>query len=402
MTVDWSDLTPDLVCTIALKLETFEDFINFSTVCRSWNHASSLIKHEWRATPVAPWLLLVENPNENSKCERMIFNLENNKCYKFNLPEMIGARCWGSAYGWIAMVDRDLNAQLFNPITKARICFPSVRPLSPDADDDCFTDYEDYINWFLHGFLIRLIVLKITGDEFVIMILYNNYNLQAYARPGDLSWTELCSSNVTNYRMVDVATLDDNVFGLYDNGAIVYWNVKQFRGCGLVKPVNYCPSSQPEIFEELKQGFHKIYLVRSSSQLFMVLRFKDDVAAINADNEFDYDYDFVYRTIGFEVYSLNHKDRKWEKIEDFGDVALIVGNNSSMCVSVASSKNTLPNCIYFTDDEADMWSLTKDNSGHDMGVCDIKRQKITKFYECGNMGALRYPPTFFIPQFQNK
>ncbi|KAK9742325.1 hypothetical protein RND81_03G164300 [Saponaria officinalis] len=401
MAVDWSDLTLDLVCTIALKLETFEDFINFSMVCRPWNHASSLVKHEWRATPVAPWLLLAENPNENLKCQRMIFNLENNKSYKFNLPEMVGARCWGSDFGWVAMVDRDLNTQLFNPLTKARICLPSVRHLCPNADDDCFKDYEDYINWMLRFFLARLIVLKITRDEFVIMVIYDNCSHLAYSRHGDRSWTELCSTDSMIYnRLVDVATLDDNVFVLYANGVIVYWNVKQFSGCGLVKPVNYCPSRQPDIFEGLNEELHEIYLLRSGSQLLALIRLRVHVLKLNDDEtEYDYDNDVVYKTIGFEVYSLNPNDRKWEEIEDFGDVALIVGNHSSMCVSAASSKNMLPGGIYFTDDETDLWSLTKDKKGHDMGVYDIKSEKISKFYECGNIGPLYYRPTFFIPQF---
>ncbi|KAK9697889.1 hypothetical protein RND81_08G067500 [Saponaria officinalis] len=175
MAIDWSSLSLDLICIIALKLETFEDFIYFSVVCRSWNHASFLIKHQWRASSVVPWLLLTENTNEDHKSVREIFNLENNKCYKFNLSEVAETRCWGSVHGWVVMVDRDLNVQLFNPITKALICFLCAMPLCPYADNEehQFHDYEDYIGWFLSFCLQKFIVITISPVEFVIVVLYD-------------------------------------------------------------------------------------------------------------------------------------------------------------------------------------------------------------------------------------
>ncbi|KAK9740506.1 hypothetical protein RND81_03G040900 [Saponaria officinalis] len=299
------------------------------------------------------------------------------------------------------MVDRDLNVQLFNPITKDCICFPCVMPLCPYADNEehQFHDYEDYIGWFLSFCLQKFIVVTISPGELVIVVLYDWQGL-AFARHGDQSWTKVVSPNSARINnidasIVDVASVNDNVFALYDDGAIVYWNVKEFGGCGLVKPVNFCPS-QPVIFDKLKRGLYKIYLVKSGTQLFMVLRYKEDV--LNAERT-DFDYDLFYRTIDFQVYRLNFKDRKWEEIQDFGDVALIVGNNSSMCVPIASSKSMRRSCIYFTDDEYEMWGASKEKSGHDIGVYDTECKQIWKLYECGNTRSLLCPPTCFIPQF---
>ncbi|KAK9742233.1 hypothetical protein RND81_03G157500 [Saponaria officinalis] len=391
MAVDWSSLPLDLICTIALNLETLEDFIYFSVVCRSWNHSSSLIKHQWRDSPVVPWLLLAENANEDSKSSREIFNLENNKCYRFNLPEMVEARCWGSTYGWVVIVDRDVNVQLFNPITKAHICFPSMRHLHPQPEN---MNDERYISFFLSFLLRKFIVVKISPDEFVIMVLYDSRKHLAFARHGDRSWTKVVSPKITDARMADFAIVNDNVFALYNDGALVYWNIKELiGGCGLVKPIDYVPSHPPEIFDELKKRVNKIYLVKSGSQLLMVLRYKQVVP--NTERTY-YDYE----TFAFDVYRLNSKDRKWEDVdEDFGDVALIVGNNSSMSIPITSSKSMHPRCIYFTDDESTMWGSSKEKSGHDMGVCDVDSQEIWKFYEGGNTGSLRCPPTCFIPQF---
>ncbi|KAK9741880.1 hypothetical protein RND81_03G135100 [Saponaria officinalis] len=407
MAVDWSSLPVDLVCTIALNLKTFEDFIYFSAVCRSWNHASSLIKHQWRATPVVPWLLLAQNTNEDQKSIRDIFNLKNNKCYKFNFPEMVEARCWGSVDGWVAMVDHHLDVQLFNPITKARIRFPSVIPLCLYEDNEIhyFYGYEVYVGWMLSFFLQKFIVLKISPDEFLIVLLYDWQGL-AFVRYGDPSWTNVVTPNSVGDRIdnidatkaiVDVASVNDDVFALYNTGTIVYWNVKEFGGCGLLKLVNYFPPSQPLIFfDKLMLGMYRKYLVKSGNQLLVVLQSKEEV--LNAEQD-DYDYDFFYRTTGFQVYKLNFTDRKWEEIQDFGDVALIVGNNSSMCVPIASSKSMHRSCIYFTDDEYNMSGSLEEKSGHDIGAYDIKCRQIWKFYEGGNTRSLRCPPTCFIPQF---
>ncbi|KAK9741941.1 hypothetical protein RND81_03G138700 [Saponaria officinalis] len=406
MAVDWSSLSVDLVCTIALNLETFEDFIYFSAVCRSWNHASSLIKHQWKASPVVPWLLLAQNTNEDQKSVRNIFNLENIKCYKFNLPEMVEARCWGSVHGWVVMVDRDLNVQLFNPITKALIRFPSVIPLCPYEDNEIhyFYGYEDYVGWILSFFLQKFIVLKISPGEYVVVLRYDWGGL-AFARHGDPSWTNVVTPNTDEDEIdnidatiivADVASVNDDVFALCNTGAIVYWNVKEFGGCGLVKLVNYFPPSQPLIFDNLEPGVYSKYLVESCSQLLTVLRSKEEV--LNADQT-DYDDEFYYRTIDFQVYRLNFTDRKWEEIQDLGDVALIVGNNSSMCVPITSSKSMHRNCIYFTDDEYDTWGSSEEKSGHDIGVYDIKSRQIRKFYEGDHTRSLRCPPTCFIPQF---
>ncbi|KAK9741517.1 hypothetical protein RND81_03G111700 [Saponaria officinalis] len=156
---DWSLLPADIIISIALNLNAFEDFICFSLVCRSWNRASSLIKHQWRAKSPVSWLLLAENTNENPNCLRKLFNITNDKCYKLSLPETFGKRCWGSAYGWVAMVDCNLNVELFNPITKAQLYFPSLKaiykrgmvlgePLYDGLSEDTNL-FEKHFDWFI-------------------------------------------------------------------------------------------------------------------------------------------------------------------------------------------------------------------------------------------------------------
>ncbi|XP_074289466.1 F-box protein At2g05970-like [Silene latifolia] len=393
MAADWSTLPLDLLATIVLKLETFEDFIYFSAVCHWWNHVSSSTKHQWRAIPM-PWLLLAENNKNNPDCVRKILNLSNNKCYKFTLPETFGARCWGSPYGWIAMIDRNFDVQLFNPITKAQIHFPCLKPLDSGIAAD--ESVQNYQSWFLGCFANRLIVLKVPQNDdykFVVLVIHEYYQSLAFARQGDQSWTPIFVKS--RVKMVDIVGMEDKVFALYENGSIVFWNVKKFNAHKLIKPKRAAYSPRDRIFVEFNRGSNQIYLVRSGSDLLVVLRYIEEVG--NADDT-DYDYDIVYRTIGFEVYKLNRKAKIWEEIEDLGEVALVVGGNSSMCIFVAHAKGLQRNCIYFSDDQYVFWRRVREHGGHDTGACDFKSGKIWPIYQGDDMRSSFSPPTLFIPQ----
>ncbi|XP_074287120.1 putative F-box protein At2g16290 [Silene latifolia] len=389
----WTALPLDVLGAIAMKLETIEDFICFSAVCRYWNHVSTLIKHQWRPIPV-PWLLLAENTHENPGCVRKIFNLANNKCYQLRLPETFRTRCWGSAYGWVAMIDTGFNCQLFNPLTKAHISFPSLKNIviAPQTYED--EDDEEYICWLLTGSIVRVIVLKVSQnghDEFAIMVLYKDWEAAVFARHGDQSWTPvLVRDSPRHASMVDVVAMNGHVFVLYEDGQIEFWNVEEFHHLGLVKPRKYSPNTSVVYASFKETGAETIYLVQSGSDLLMVLRCKIDL-------RYKVD-DYAYRNNFFEVYRLNPKEKNWEEIEDLGDRALFVGGNASMCVSVTHATNLQPGCIYFTDDDYDCWEMQCKPSGRNMGVYDLKNEQVWQFYEGDDTHSNFCPPTLFIPQ----
>ncbi|XP_021744597.1 F-box protein At2g17036-like [Chenopodium quinoa] len=208
---DWSTLPSDLLYGIALKLNSIEDFIHFSAVCHSWNNGFSLVKTKWIANNLTtPWLLLPEPNNINSSQEenprfdeghRKILSIGENKCYKLKLPETFGARCWGSAYGWIVMLHLDKRIQLFNPVTKAQLNLPSLQTMPEQPrEDELPEDPDEADDWFQKTFLHRFIVLKmprkdhVDQDEFVVMAIYWPLDHLAYARPGDQAWTPISTS----------------------------------------------------------------------------------------------------------------------------------------------------------------------------------------------------------------
>ncbi|KAK9742231.1 hypothetical protein RND81_03G157300 [Saponaria officinalis] len=397
MAADWSSLPIDLLSAIALELETVEGLIYFSAVCRSWNHASSSIKHLWEGDSV-PWLLLAEKNKENPDCIRKIFNLDNNKCYKLNLPETFGARCWGSPYGCIAMVGRDLNVQLFNPITKVKLQFPSCETVPhPPEYFDGIRHGEDYYQWCLRDFVNKLIVIKVSQDddhEFVIAILYDCHDL-AFARHGDQSWASVLTPKDGGEAVVDLVTVNNCVLGLCVDGAILFWKANELLGRELVKPMKFSPSNLENFDWDL--GIQLRYFVHSGSDFLMVIRYK--CIELNS-NRNDYDCDTVFQTCQFEVYKL--KGEIWEETEDIGSEALFVGCNQSMSVSVTvtMSECLQPNCIYFTNDRTCCWNLMTELGGYDMGVYDIKSGEICRFYEGDDTHSSFCPPIWFAPDFR--
>ncbi|KAK9668704.1 hypothetical protein RND81_13G079700 [Saponaria officinalis] len=392
----WTALPLDVLGAIAMKLEAIEDFIYFSAVCRTWNNVSTLIKHQWRPAPV-PWLLLAGNTHENPGCVRKVFSLDRNKCYQLRLPETFGTRCWGSTYGWVAMVGSDFSCQLFNPLTKARISFPTLKTIVTNPWED-----EQYISWFLACYLFKVTVLKVSQNdhhEFVIMVLYEDGKAAVFARHGDQSWTPVrIRESVMHARMVDVAAWNDYVFALYDDGEIWGWHVEKFHRLKLVKPRRYSPTTSVIYATYKETGADSIYLVQSSSfGLLMVLRLRYKVDLRNLVDDVS-DADYVYPTHYFEVYIHDPKEKRWVKIDDLGDMALFVGGNASMSVSVAHATSLQRSCIYFTDDDYDYWEMRGKPSGRNMGVYDLKSDQVWQFYEGDDTFSEFCPPTLFIPQ----
>ncbi|KAH9605035.1 hypothetical protein KSS87_006990 [Heliosperma pusillum] len=394
MAGDWSTMPLDLLVDISMKLETCEDFIYFSLVCRWWNRVASSIKNEWKGNPT-PWLLLAENKNENPECHRKIFNLKNNKCYKFTLPDIFESRCSGSAYGWLAMIDRSLNVKLFNPISKAHIPFPSLENF-PDIvgyNPELHETEDKYINLILTRVVEKMVVLKASQScrhEFVI-VTFTTFGI-AVARPGDQSWTSILTRE-QKYSMVDVVVMEDHVFALYRDGKLVYWNAEEFFNLEFVNQIDYSPSQRGILGKGLRYTFNKVYLVQSGIELIMVIRFTEELLDEAGEN---LDDDIGYETYGFEVYKLDPIHKLWKEIKELYDVTLLVGCNSSMSVS---GNYLQESAIYFTDDETEFWELPKELGGHDMGVYDMKTGEISIFYEGDDMRSSTCTPTLFIPQF---
>ncbi|KNA05352.1 hypothetical protein SOVF_191150 [Spinacia oleracea] len=243
-------------------------------------------------------------------------------------------------------------------------------------------------------FVDKAIVFKADGgdnDYIVIAILGEYCSPVAYARTGDKTWSSIPASE-TYKSVVDVVQFGSQTLFLYQRGAV---------GC--------CDMSTMTVMEYLPQpqgildnvGLFRLYLLDSFGDLIMVTRHKMEV--LNEDPDPDavegWDLDVCYRTIEFKVYKLNFGNKIWEEVNDLGDVALFVGNNSSMAVDVSGTNNCKNNCIYFTDDEWQFWDGPTLYGGHDLGIFNIANQDFEILYEGDDIRSNFCTALWFVPQF---
>ena len=100
-------------------------------------------------------------------------------------------------------------------------------------------------------------------------------------------------------------------------------------------------------------------------------------------------------TYKFEIYEWNFDKHKWIKKETLDDVALFLGNNSSVFVVASKFPGCEPNCIYFNSDwHPACWGP------EDFGVYNIKTQSISKPYTTTAMallGSTTRPAMWVVP-----
>ena len=126
MAPDWSSIPVDLLRLVANKVHSLEDYVHFGAVCWSWYHAATSPKNN-KLNSLFPWVMLADTENNDS---HGFYSLSSNKVYEFDLPEIVGKRCWGSPFGWLVIAGIDnMEIQLFNPYQEPVSLSPH-RPLS--------------------------------------------------------------------------------------------------------------------------------------------------------------------------------------------------------------------------------------------------------------------------------
>uniref|UniRef100_A0A0A9DBT8 KIB1-4 beta-propeller domain-containing protein n=1 Tax=Arundo donax TaxID=35708 RepID=A0A0A9DBT8_ARUDO len=112
----WSDLQPELVGLVFLRLPTRADRARFPVICRQWASAA----RQCRLPPPSPmpWLVL---PGGS------VINFPHGEV--FHLP--VGTRFRSSCGEWILLSRDDDSCFLMNPFTRATMPVPSLSSYSP-------------------------------------------------------------------------------------------------------------------------------------------------------------------------------------------------------------------------------------------------------------------------------
>ncbi|KAL8088418.1 F-box protein SKIP23-like [Apium graveolens] len=394
MAVDWSELPPELLYTIATNLKHLQDHIRFRSVCQAWRSSTP-------ETPVnlpcqLPWLMLPAhhfcfNPPSH---HRGFYDLSNNKIHALSLSKIThrSRRC-GSSHGWLAFLEESPSFFILNPLTRAVVNlpplsqFPNVMSfdfskvgreytLKTGDDDDV---YSCNLKEMRDSYIKKVILSRSphSGSDYIVVALINQTGDLAYCKKHDLSWKFIEAAH---------GYCEDVV---YYNGMFMAVNkYGEIAACDLNgdKP-NVSFMNTPHIV-----GGDMQYLVACKDELLLVTRYLE--LEFNGESS---QLDIIYKTTEFQVSRLNFKGVNWEALNSLGDMALFLGENSSLAMSASEFPECKGNRIYFTDDYSE-WNYDGVNGDHDLGVYNLDDGSIEALpcYPFNSYSTRSWPPPIWV------
>ncbi|XP_062089245.1 uncharacterized protein LOC133795781 [Humulus lupulus] len=182
----------------------------------------------------------------------------------------------------------------------------------------------------------------------------------------------------------DVIHYKDNFYGITCEGEVASFDLENPH----LKMVASRVSNEEEDEDEEEEFCGKYYLVECCGQLLQIKRYLANTCS-----------DFIRLTSGFKVFKLSHnRGDKWVEMESLGhDVAIFLGDNSSVSVLAPNIDGYKGNCLYFTEDKdtLDIGYL----GPSDMGLYDFENKSFTRHFDMDatNFLNLQKRPLWILP-----
>ncbi|OMP11862.1 hypothetical protein COLO4_03636 [Corchorus olitorius] len=351
---DPSQLPRDVVFKIANFIQSLEDFVAFSGVCKAWRSVCSNMN--WKPGHQFPWLL-VSDTEHNQK--QSFYSFNRNKRYELELPHAFGKRCFGSPLGRIVTVSRDLEAQILHPLSRVQLNLPQLNTIIQNQNQNQMAG----VIMAADPFIRKCVLFKVyeeNGHEtfLVAAILGPNYCL-AYAKPESVQWNIV--EGIDGVK--DMVFYQGQLYAIFGQGKLL-----RFESDEAIRVI----ASEPQ--DILMMGsVERIYLLNldleSSGHLLGVFRY----AFINFfEQRSETKLFWVYR---LEFDHVSGNGGTWQRLDHLGDWALFVGEGNSWSVCTTNVLNCRSSCIYFTDDN---WDQHGSHIDRDIGLYDMKSNKIER------------------------
>ncbi|PIA26192.1 hypothetical protein AQUCO_09600032v1 [Aquilegia coerulea] len=372
---NWSELPEEIIDLVAKRLPPYpNEFARFSCVCKSWN--SVVKKQKSNIIRFAPWLMLARSKNDKQFKKgaiRSFYCHSTKRLFNYYLPQAKRTRCWGTPYGWLLTFGLDLKIHLLHPLSRVQISLPSQPTFEHQHQFDAYCPEHLCQSYFTKFALSSDPSIPESGQCPLVMAIYGEIRYLAVASPGDEVWTSVDCSR-SNYQ--DIIFFNGHFYAISCDGMlrIIEVNTRQPKATDFASPpdnVYICS---------------RFYLVELSGDLYMVERAfdtTDDLPTIPCHNETTY----------FVVYRFDFRSKAWTEVEDLGDHALFLGNNTSFAISTSDYPEFKENCIYFTDDHSDFYP----HGFCDMGIYDIENNTIEPFNFDDHQLSTFSRPVFFMP-----
>ncbi|CAO2204321.1 unnamed protein product [Urochloa humidicola] len=440
---DWAGLPADLLIEFAVRL-TVTDWLKFSAVCTAWNQAAeTALSSGRRPRPEPPWLMLAGSADPATAG---FFSFQDGCCRTATLPEpAIQRRIWiGSAHGWVVTADLECALHLLNPVTGAQLPLPCITTMGycqvlPRTDDQAgirfvFRDRSFLaVHWpdnrmqaqesvetpgdqMPQRFFRKAVPLRdpASSGGYLIMMIHGPMRHLAFCRQSDAAWVILPSP----YLFEDVIAYKGQIYAVTRCGVVLVWEPDgvTFKSRVVV----------PEHNEGDEYVYFRKYLAESlDGDLVLVWRvhrsccYDDDESdssssddesdSSSSDDSDDGDYycqrEYQERpdpTVRFQVFILREGSQgiEWKETDNLGGAALFIGYNSAMFFSADGSPDSLPDCIYFTDDLLGN-SWRRKEAARDMGVFDMKSKVVNAMPSLVRHSKSWPPPVWITPSINS-
>ncbi|KAK4721826.1 hypothetical protein R3W88_012059 [Solanum pinnatisectum] len=387
---DWSKLQSDLLGVILSRMDLIEDYLNFSSVCKSWHSVAN--EHSFISNlPRAPWLMLAEEDDgdEDDNTCRKFYSFYNDMIFKKRVPEAQGKRCMESM-GWLITVGKeDGEISLLHPFSGVQIQLPHQNTTK------LYEFNQTRVPW---NFVKKAVLSANPShtDDYVLMVIEGKSEFLSFWRPGDLLWTRI-TKPIHFGHFSDV---------LYFNG--------NFYAVGYGGSIQVCDVSGPEpassrIIVHLERWVDcKYYILESLGSVFVVAQsgaglrcIQDDreripLMFIPGEDDDEEDMLYTYGTRIFLVFKIDLDAHRNTPTRDLGDRAFFLGANASFSVQASQFPGIKPNHIYFIDNCLGAYLHFEEGSGLDMGVFNLVDGSIQPHYDGVSLSRV-CPPIWVTP-----
>ena len=380
---------------ISEELDSPVDLLQFAATCVSWHSAAKTNK---LTIPTSldhqvPMLLVYSNREKNT---RRVYNVMNNKFLlsKQHVPNRRVRFC-GSSKGWLASVSSDyivtLHKSCFsvehdhNHIVAPTICLPSLFPPQLGQNNIARDIYGSVI-LSPHEYHIRKLLLTtdplINSNDCTAVVIFGEEGELAFIRLGrDTSWTRIMGDHCIEFD--EVLYHNNQFYATNFYGMVVSFDI----------PESGNPVAKLVLLDEVP-AISKRYLVTSpGGELWHIARGADLL-----------DDNITRVTPMFKIFRLDDADShdddaKLVEIESLGDVALFLGDNSSISVIASKYLGCKANTIYFAHD-ADFTGGWTTKYISDFGIYEVKSKSFKLHYNMSSFtrsNMCNHHPIWVVP-----
>jgi hypothetical protein len=378
---DWENLPKHLLDSVVEKLLKPSDYLGFSLVCKSWYSVAKDNKSK-HARMTAPMVLFYSGRTQYWN----FYDIVNKKILDFqvNVPKM---GLVGSSKGWLVyvkrnVVDKTFGVTLVNPFFRVRgskrkkNSLIHLPPLNPPGWEKWYKNCERYV---CKATISADPILN--ASDCVVTVIHLERNTLAFIRLGkDTTWTYVDESVVDSLEgccmIEDVANVGNKFYAVNYWSELLSFDVTTRSNSNMrLVGRGSCPD-----YDDIKRYIFE----GEENKLLMVQRYL----------EFG---ETKRETKKFRVFELSFQTGEWTEKNTLGDIALFIGNNSSIYVSASKNSGFQSNCIYFNHDRD---YVGHDNRAYDFGVYNVEDQSSPKTYtkRAKKLLKMSYPlPIWVMP-----